>query len=450
MKWKRLLYFFRVGIWKSSLSKYPLPKRVLIDMLRKTFLAIRFFVGRGHGEYATSLSFSTILAVVPIAAVAFAVGKGFGLSHYLMEWVRGVLSSQPQVAEWIITMGDSYLNHARTGVILGVGIVFMLYSVISLVNHVEHVFNEIWQVKKDRPVMQLIVTYTSMIFLFPIVIIILSGVNLYVYAFVDSLQSYRLLGWVVQLLIKLVPLLLMVIAFLFLFIFTPNTGVRVRHAVGPSVLAAVAMLALQFVYINSQVFLSSYNAIYGSFAALPLFMLWVMASWYICLFCAEMCYASQNLDYYTYLVGTDGLCHRSKLVVSAILLGHIGRAFDEARPPLTALQLRQLTGIPIRVVSDLLYKMCELGFIVENNGADGELVPTYQPAQSLRHLTVGRLFQALTSHRDALRHVDVSLAQQVSAVALQLLEHAENECYEQLEALSILDFVNMSEEKDNS
>src|SRR3712207_2974361 len=185
MRIKRLLYFFRVGIWKNSLSKYPLPKRVLIDVLRKTFLAIRFFVGRGHGEYATSLSFSTILAVVPIAAVAFAVGKGFGLSHYLMEWVRGVLSSQPQVAEWIITMGESYLNHARTGVILGVGIVFMLYSVVSLVNHVEHVFNEIWQVKKDRPVMHLVVTYTSMIFLFPIVIIILSGVNIYVYAFVE-------------------------------------------------------------------------------------------------------------------------------------------------------------------------------------------------------------------------------------------------------------------------
>ena len=100
--------------------------------------------------------------------------------------------------------------------------------------------------------------------------------------------------------------------FTLLYVFMPNTRVRFRSAVGPGILAGVAMTLLQLFYVHSQLFLSSYSAIYGSFAALPLFMLWLLISWYICLFCAELCYTNQNLDYYTYLVNTNDISHGSR------------------------------------------------------------------------------------------------------------------------------------------
>ena len=184
------------------------------------------------------------------------------------------------------------------------------------------------------------------------------------------------------------PYILMSAVFVGMYMFMPNTRVRFMSALAPGILAGVAMQMLQFFYIHSQIFLSSYNAIYGSFAALPLFMLWVQISWTICLFGAELSYTNQNLEAFSFLNDDGQLSHHDRFVLSAVLLGKICRRLDEGGKPYTALQLKTETGIPMRVAADLLQEMREAGLVFESTTADAEGETVFQPALSPDKITM--------------------------------------------------------------
>ncbi len=398
MNLTKVKYFLNVGIWRMGDDIGSKPLQWLLDIVRKLYLAIRFFIERGHSDYATALSFSTMLAIVPVAAVVFAIARGFGLDSLIEQWLRDILESQPQVADTIIGFAKSYLNHAKNGVFIGVGIVFMFYSVLSLVYNVEHVFNEIWQVKNRRSPLRVITDYTALLFLIPIGIIIMSGLNIFIYGITGQLQSFIVLGSLAKFGIRLLPFVMMSVIFIGLFVFMPNTKVKLSKAVVPGILAGVVMQFLQFVYINSQMFLSSYNAIYGSFAALPLFMLWMMISWYICLFCAELCYMNQNMEYYELLIDTKDVSHRTQMTMSMMLMTLICERFAQGKKPYTALELKRITGIPIRIVSDLLYRLCAVNLINQNSGNDYGSDATYQPAQDIASISYEKMTEKLENY----------------------------------------------------
>ena len=358
-------------------------------------LAIRFFTTKRVMNQASALTYSSLLALVPIMAVVFAIARGFGYNIYIEVWFREALSSQPQVAEVIIGFVNSYLVHTKSGIFLGVGLVFMLYTVLMLVNNIELTFNEIWQVKKQRSIFRTFTDYLAMFFLFPILIVVSSGLSIFVATVASSLPDIMLLGSAVGFLIKLSPYVLMSSLFIMLYVFMPNTHVKVKNAIVPGLLAGIAMQWLQFFYIHSQIWVTGYNAIYGSFAALPLFMLWVQLSWTICLFGAELCYASQNLDYYDYDAHTSDISHRYHIMLSAILMSRICKRFAEGRRPYSAIELREETGIPIRIVNDLLFELIETRLLVEISTDEKGVVSQFVPAESLDNLSVGVMIDRL-------------------------------------------------------
>jgi membrane protein len=157
------------------------------------------------------------------------------------------------------------------------------------------------------------------------------------------------------------------------------------------------MQGLQIFYIHSQIFLSSYNAIYGSFAALPLFMLWLQISWTICLFGAELCYTNQNLDYFDYDADTGEISHRYKMLLNALLLSRICRRFANGQRPLSALELSTDTTVPIRIVNDLLYAQIAAGLVIEITGDEKGETSRFMPAEDIRHLTLGVMVDRLES-----------------------------------------------------
>ena len=199
----------------------------------------------------------------------------------------------------------------------------------------------------------------------------------------------------IRTIIILVILVLMSAFFVVLYIFMPNTRVRPSSAVVPGILAGIAMQVLQYVYINSQIFLSSYNAIYGSFAALPLFMLWMQISWTICLFGAELCYTNQNLDYYDYDAHAGEISHRSRLMLCALLMGRICRRFAEGKKPYSVMELRQETDIPIRFVNDLLYELIEAGLLIQVTSDEKVETSRFLPAEDLPRMTLGNMVDRL-------------------------------------------------------
>lgn len=247
---------------------------------------------------ASALTYSTLLAIVPILAVVFAIARGFGYNKYMEVWFRDMLASQPQAAEIIIGWVNSYLIHTKSGLFLGVGLIFMLYTVLMLVNNVEETFNEIWQVNSTRSIYRSFTNYMAAFFLFPIFIIVTTGFSVVMTTLANSMPDVLMLGTVVRSLLSYLPYVLLSALFIGLYVSMPNTHVEWRCAVVPGIIAGVGIQWLQLFYVHSQLWVTGYNAIYGSFAALPLFMLWVQISWTICLFGAELTFANQNLRRY--------------------------------------------------------------------------------------------------------------------------------------------------------
>ena len=263
MEIQQLIHFFKTGIWQITRGDVSPLRYLMVNVMKKILLAVRFFTAKRVLTKASALTYSTLLAIVPILAVVFAIARGFGYSKYIEVWFRDALSSQPQTADIIIGFVNSYLVHTKSGIFLGIGLLFMLYTVLMLVSNIEEAFNEVWQVKKSRSVFRTFTDYLAMFFVFPILIVISSGLSIFMATMASSLPNFLLLGSAVRLLISLSPYVLMSALFIALYVFMPNTHVRVKNAIVPGILSGVAMQLLQLFYIHSQIWVTGYNAIYG-------------------------------------------------------------------------------------------------------------------------------------------------------------------------------------------
>lgn len=384
-----------VDIWSIGKGDVSKMRFLFYSILKKLLLAIEFTTTKRITSAAAALTYSTLLAIVPIFAVVFGIARGFGYNKYIEEWFRESFSSQPQVSETIIGFVNSYLVHTKSGLFLGIGLLFMLFTVIMLISNIERTFNDIWQAKKPRSMFRTITDYTSMLLLMPVVIVITSGISIFFATIFKQIEDTMVIGSLAQFFLQLLPYVLMSGVFIALYLFMPNTKVKLSCALVPGILAGVAMQGLQLFYIHSQIWVSSYNAIYGSFAALPLFMLWIQISWLICLFGAELCYANQNMDDYAFKAKTEDLSHRYKMLLSLVLASRICRNFSEGGKPLSALKLKLATGIPIRIVNDLLYQLVQINILTEIPGGDKDGESLYQPAECITRLSVGTLIDRM-------------------------------------------------------
>lgn len=388
-----IIRYFSHDIWLVKKGDIPDIAFYFVNILKTLMLAVRAFVDARITSRAAALSFSTMLAIVPVAAVVFGIARGFGFSRYIEEWFTNLLASQPQVAEIIITFVNSYLVNVKNGVILGFGIVVMLYTAIMLISNIEGTFNDIWNVRDSRGWTSTIIDYVAFIVLLPFAIILMSGVTLIMSAVQAHLSEYA--APVVKIVVAITPCVVMSLLFIIVYKVMPNTKVNFSSVVWPGILAGVAMQILQVAYINLQIWATSYNAIYGSFAALPLFMLWVEFSWIICLFGVHLCYTNQNMERLMPVSYNEEIAHEHRLRLCALLLSHICQRFERGEAPYTPLLLRNATHIPTHIVIDMLKTMERAGLIVDTTGGNREMEPAYMPTVDVAHLTVGMLVQRL-------------------------------------------------------
>ncbi|MBR5393316.1 MAG: YihY/virulence factor BrkB family protein [Prevotella sp.] len=392
---KRLYQFLKVDIWQVQREDISPFRYLLYEIIKKVLLAVEYFTTKRMVDSAAALTYSTLLAIVPIMAVVFAIARGFGYNKYIETWFREALSSQPQVAEAIIGFVNSYLVHTKSGIFLGIGLLFMLWTVIMLISNIEKAFNDIWQVSTPRSIFRTITDYMAMFLLAPIIIVVTSGISIMMATFANGIGETLIVGPTLRFFLRLLPYIIMSGVFIALYVFMPNTKVKIKSAIIPGILAGVAMQGLQLVYIHSQIWVTGYNAIYGSFAALPLFMLWVQISWTICLFGAELAYTNQNLEKFAFRASTDDLSHRYRLLLSAYLMTLICRRFEEGKKPYTALELKLETNIPIRITHDLLENLTRVHLLSEMTNDEKGTEAVYQPAESTARLSVGMMIDRL-------------------------------------------------------
>ena len=335
---------------------------------------------------ATNLTYSTLLAFVPIMAVVFAIARGFGYSMYIEEWFRDSLSSQPDAANTIIGFVNSYLVHTKKGLFLGIGLIFMLFTVLMLISNIELAFNDIWQVKRQRSLFRTVTDYVTLLFFMPIVIVISSGLSITVTALNHQLGDMIVIGPMVSFIIELSPYLLWSLAFIALYVFMPNTKVELRSTLLPGILAGVCMQVFQLIYINSQIWISNYNAIYGSFAIIPFFLLWLQTSWIICLVGAELSYCRQNADDFL-STSFQELCFQDKVDISWDIMQLVTENFREGNRPYSEMEIKTKVGKPMRVVKELLYDLQRVDYLAELTYDEKGDISHFLPAQDTENMS---------------------------------------------------------------
>ncbi len=396
---RQLGFFFTHEIWFVDEGKFPPAKRQAFNALRKLVLAVERYLSKHLNSHASALTYSTILATVPILAIVFAVGRGLGYGAVVEEKIKDNLSVNRQFADMVLDFIHSYLEHTQGGIFIGFGLLLLLYTVVQLTASIEIALNDIWDVKSQRSVYRQITDYVSVFLFLPVLIIISSGLSIFLATVAQDYPDFMVLSTTVKILIKLSPYALSGLLFTAFYVYMPNTDVRFRHAVVPGFIAGAAFQLLQYFYIHSQIWVSGYNAVYGSFAALPLFMLWVNFSWIICLFGAQLSYANQNLRSYYYVKDIHKISRNCHDMLLILVMSKVCKRFEKGMEAYTAKGLSAETGLPPGVVGRLAHELNRMHLLVFD-GTEGGAATRFVPAEDINHLTVDLLLERTDNHGD--------------------------------------------------
>jgi membrane protein len=401
----RVVYFFRRSIWEEGNVKFR--DRPLVYFAQRLYMVFKGLFVENHWGYAAQLTFNTMMAIVPVFAIIFAVGRGFGFEEYIDKWVHRVFVSQPNVAEAILSLASSYINYTHTGVVIGVSLVFMLYSVISLFNNVEGVFNGIWAVRKDRDWGRAAFDYVSIIFLVPLAIILFSGLSVFFYSILGRLPDFQVLTPLLRGIIGfVVPLAVLTLFFTLMYTFVPNTKVRPSMVWFPALLAGLCIIGLQTAYVHYQILFTSYSIIYGSLAALPLLMLWMQLSWFICIGFAELGRANQELaDGHLGEDRADSLLE--KIRKSGMVLSLLCHRQRQGGGPCPTRELLTLTHFSYAQLMRSLRILIDARLVARTHTSDGSEVYTLN--HDAGELGVGTMLEAILGRKAPVRQGGGSL-----------------------------------------
>ena len=383
--------FVSEQLWQVRLGKVDKSKGILIKQLRIFTLAIKGFNEDNCLTKATALTFYTLFSIVPILALAFAISKGFGLEKSLQNQILNSNSEYQGILSKAFVYADSLLQTARGGVIAGFGVLLLLWSVMNLLINIEDSFNQIWEIKKGRTWVRKITDYLTIMIISPIFLVVSGGLTV---AIQTNLGSYEIFSGASSVLLKMVAYLLVAIVFTFLYMILPNTRVQFKSAFVAGIIAMILFQLLEWAYIKFQIGANRLNAIYGGFAALPLFLIWLQYSWYIVLFGAELAFANQNIDHYELENEISKLSPRYKKGIALLICNLVAKRFYNGDKNLTAREIADELDLPLRLARNIINEFTETGIFTEVKPDDNSET-TYIPGITESRLTVKNVLQLI-------------------------------------------------------
>jgi len=405
----RSIRFLTYEIWRVAESEVTGIKRIYIFLAKTVILAIRGFQRENISTKASALTFSTLLAIVPLLAVLVGIASGFGVRDTVRNSVYSFFPGHASELEQAFDFADSYLQMAQGGVFIGIGLALLLYTVINLISSIESAFNDIWQVKSSRSWRRKITDYLALFIILPAMMTLSGGLSLFLSTIRKTyLHEYVFLTPVTDTLLSIAPYVITAIIFTVIYILIPNTKVRFLNAFVAGIITGSAFQLFQFVYISGQIWVSKYNAIYGSFAALPLLLLWLQLSWLLCLFGAEITYASQNVKKFSFDRDSKNISRRYKDFLMLVIASLIIKRFEKGDKPYSADELSEENSIPIRLTTEILYLLTELGIILEVRLDQDERVVHYQPALDIHQISISYLWRKIDEYGSENFKIDTS------------------------------------------
>jgi membrane protein len=430
-----LSFFFSTTLWELDPDSYHGVRRYAVKYLQIFALVVRDFWADQCLIRASALSFTTILSLVPFFALTFAVLKGLGVQNKLEPFILDqVTAGSEEIVDRIVT----YINNTNMTSLGAIGLLTLIITVITLMGNIEEAFNIIWGVKETRSLYRKFSDYLSVLASAPL--LMLAAISL-----TTTLQSQNVIQWIITKTylggiilfgIKLMQHLTVWAALVFLFIFIPNTKVRFKSALVGGILAGTLWQIVQWGYIHFQVGVARYNAIYGTMAVLPIFMIWIYTCWLIVLFGVEMVCAHQNIRTFRHEIRIS-INHGLKELFALAILQAVAEEFASGRSPLSIEELAEKLDIPVRVCRELLELLKESGYLVQTVGES----PSYQPAHELEKIPLKDVLDALKHYGGDFKITKMSRGEEM---LLDILARVDAGVSDALSGMTLKDLIAIS------
>ncbi len=391
---KRLNYL----IWHTPLSEISKGRTFVFKQLKIIMLAARGFLNDKVQLRASALTFYSLLSIIPVAAIAFAIAKGFSLDENLVQLITDKFSGQKEVLNWLIENASRALAETRGGPIAGIGMIVLFWSVMSLLHHIENSFNHIWQVRTARPWYRKFTDYITIMLIAPVFIILSSSIKVFVETgLVEFMTRAPILDFfkpLISFLFRFAPYLISWIVLTILFMIMPNAKVKFVPAMISGIVAGTILQILQWIYVDLQFGITKLSAIYGSFAAVPLLIILLQSSWITVLLGAELSFANQNFSHYELESVSLNISNYQKRALVIMILHMIIRNFSIGERPISAETIAHYLKIPVRLARDILQDLtnAKLISVLHENEHKERL---YQPALDINRLTISFVFSRL-------------------------------------------------------
>lgn len=398
-------------IWDKNLADLPWYKRWALDIVRSTIIVSRGFFEDQLLLRASALTYTTLLALVPFFALAFALLKGFGVQNQVEPWLLDQVAAG---ARETVAQIVQYVNNTDVRALGAVGLILLIFTAVSVITNVEKSLNTIWGVRTGRSWFRRYTDYLTIILVTPIllfaVLTVTTAAQGQVEAWTGWAEKIPVFGWFVETFATHLPSLgsilpygLMWVFFTFLYLYLPNTHVRFKSALIAGLIAGVLWQLMQWGYIRFQIGVAKYNAIYGTLAQLPLLLIWFYFSWVVFLLGAEIAFAHQHLRTYAREREASGYSHGDREALAIRMMIEIARSFVSGKEAWTGEMLCEKLNAPLRLVNDTLHQLKEGGLLVTSlerqetryllaRDLDGILI--YDVVQVIRHHPGGGILRA--------------------------------------------------------
>ncbi|MCA1741740.1 MAG: YihY/virulence factor BrkB family protein, partial [Bacteroidales bacterium] len=347
---------------------------------------------------ASALTFFSILSVIPLVALAFGIAKGFGLSDELRAQIIMQFHNQEQVMNWILDFANNTLEQTSGGWLAGIGVAFLFYTVGQLLRYVENIFNSIWRVEETRVWYRQVTNYLAVIILVPALFIASSSVTVLATTKLTDILSrsdmLEVLKPLVSFLVKLIPFILLCTLSTAAFLAMPNTRVKLRSALFAGLFAGIALQLLQIVYVESQLGITRLGTLYGSFAAVPLLMVWIQMSWVVMLMGAQLSYFMQNITRYEFEFDVQTVSPKQKKRLSLLVMHALIDDFIKGVKPRAPEEISLELSLPARTVHECLDMLLEAAMVTEVWNEDTER-NVYQPATDINKMTLSFVLEKI-------------------------------------------------------
>lgn len=391
---KRIIFFFKDDIWKLSTYSPKRWKNFFILILKIIVLTIQYSSQRKLTVQASALTYYTFFATIPTLAFIFAIARGFGLDSYISDFFISAFSDEENTDNMrvVFSMIESYLHHARGGVFVGIGIIVLLWSVFNVFSQIEKSLNEIWCVTSNRSISRRLTDYFSLTLLIPFLIIISSGISMYINSNLFGTGENIIMSPVANFIIYIKPWLISCLICSLVYTIMPSTEVKLSYSISAGIIAGSSILIFKEIFIECMKLATSYNAVYGSLAAIPVLLMFIRFIWIILLCGAEISFAGQQIDMQSYKKEIDNISPRYAKFVEVYLLSQIIKNNGIDNQKLSFDQLVQKSNLPPRLVMKSLEELIECKLVLR---VEYESRLVYVPGCDTSDLSVGQVLSLL-------------------------------------------------------